>query len=219
MAAFSSPGDEAGSAAPADAAPPAGLELPPPTLDLSSAAGDILKAGGEGLEEFSGLESGESSDTDFGDLDSLSLDDLEGDLGDESVAPGDESMMTAAEPPSPAPAAAPPSPDDNNAVKTAWIPSDAPKGADQAEDQISTHADMAAFAGGASADEDMLSSLASDVKHVKKDKDVSLLRELKDFRAPAGEIEEELSGMYERMKSDTLTKRKTPPATKGTKER
>jgi|WetSurMetagenome_2_1015567.scaffolds.fasta_scaffold00605_10 hypothetical protein len=222
MSGFSSPGDETGSPdIPADAPPPSQtMELPPPTLDLSSAAGDILKASDEGLEEFSGLESGETADTELGDLDSLSLDDLEGDLGDETLTSGDDGMMAAPETPPSAPAAAPPSPDDSNAVKTAWIPSDAPKGADQPEDQISTQADMAAFAGGASADDDMLSSLASDVKHVKKDKDVSLLRELKDFRAPAGEIEEELSGMYERMKSDKLTKRKTPPsAGKGTKER
>jgi len=191
-------------------------ELPPPTPDLGAMAGDILKESGEGLEEFSGLDSGESPESDFGDLDSISLDDLDGDLGEEGPAPVPENPPAAV---APAPAA-PAAPSDSNAVKTAWIPSDAPKNADQAEDQISTHADMAAFASGASADEDLLSSLASDVKHVKKDKDLSLLRELKDFRAPAGELEDELSGMYERMMSDKLAKRRTPPqVAKGPKER
>jgi predicted nucleic acid-binding Zn-ribbon protein len=85
------------------------------------------------------------------------------------------------------------------------------------EDQVSTQADMAAFAGGASSDEDMLSSLASDVKHIKKDKDISLLRELKDFRAPANEIEQELSGVYERMSSTEKNKKKTPPSITGKK--
>ena len=40
----------------------------------------------------------------------------------------------------------------------------------------------------------MLSSLASDIKYVKKEQNVSLLRELKDFKAPATDIEKELSG-------------------------
>jgi hypothetical protein len=191
-----------------------GTDLPPPALDFSSAAGDILKDNGEGLEEFSGLDGGETPDSDFGDLDSLSLDDLEGELGDDALSPApDEAPAPVA---SPAPAASP-SPDDSTAVKTAWIPSDAPKDADQPEDQVSTQADMAAFAGGSSSDEDMLSSLASDVKHVKKEQDVSLLRELKDFRAPANEIEQELSGVYERMSSTEKNKKKAPPSITGTK--
>ena len=41
----------------------------------------------------------------------------------------------------------------------------------------------------------MLSSLASDIKHVKKERDLSLLRDLKDFKAPAADIEKELSEM------------------------
>ena len=71
--------------------------------------------------------------------------------------------------------------------------------------------------GGSGGDEDLLSSLASDVKHVKKEQDLSLLRELKDFRAPAAEIEKELGGMYERMNLAQQTKKKDPSATKGIK--
>lgn len=80
------------------------------------------------------------------------------------------------------------------------------------EDEVSTQADMAAFAGGGGGDEDLLSSLAADVKHVKKEQDISLLRELKDFRAPAAEIEKELGGMYERMNLAQQTKKKDPSA-------
>jgi hypothetical protein len=76
---------------------------------------------------------------------------------------------------------------------------------------------MAAFAGGSGGDEDLLSSIASDVKHTKKEQDLSLLRDLKDFRAPAAEIEQELGGMYERMSLPQQTKKKEPPATKGIK--
>jgi hypothetical protein len=189
-------------------------DLPVPALDLSSAAGDILKDAGEstdgGLEEFSGLDGGDMSDADFGDLENLSLDDV--DLGD---TPGAAPAVTVTAPDATAPAAAPAA--DSNAVKTAWIPSDAPKNANESEDEVSTQADMAAFAGGSGGDEDLLSSIASDVKHVKKDQDLSLLRELKDFKAPAAEIENELGGMYERLNQAQKTKQKNPPAQKGIK--
>jgi hypothetical protein len=193
----------------------AGPDLPQPTPDTSSAAGNILKNASEGdgggLEEFSGLDGGDLPDTDFGDLDNLSLDDVDADLDN---APDAAPSAPAAAPN--APAAAPPAAD-SNAVKTAWIPSDAPKDANVAEDDVSTQADMAAFAGGSGGDDDMLSSLAADVKHVKKEQDLSLLRELKDFRAPANEIEKELGGMYERMNLAQQTKKKDPAAPKGTK--
>ena len=172
-------------------------------------SGCRISAGGGGLEEFSGLDGGDLPDADFGDLDGLSLDDVEPDA-DPGDTPG-----TASSGPAPAPAAAPAA--DRNAVKTAWIPSDAPKDAGEVEDEVSTQADMAAFAGGSGGDEDLLSSIASDVKHVKKEQDLSLLRELKDFRAPASEIEKELGGMYERMNRAQQTKRKNPPAAKGIK--
>ena len=184
-------------------------DLPPPSLDLSSAAGDILKNSGDGsLDEFAGLDSGDTGDADFGDLDSLSLDGLEGDL-DEGVQ-ADAGTQAPAVPASGNPPASA-KPAENPAVKTAWISSDAPKDAGEQGDQISTQADMASFASGASGDEDLLSSIASDVKHVKKEKDVSLLRELKDFKAPAGEIEQELTGMFERLNSAQQSVKKTLP--------
>jgi hypothetical protein len=193
----------------------AGPDLPPPALDTSSAAGDILKAAGEdaggGPEEFSGLDESDLSDADFGDLDNLSLDELgpDSDLGDTpDAAPAAPSAGTDTAAPATARAG------DSNAVKTAWIPSDAPKDAGEAEDEVGTQADMAAFASGSSGDEDMLSSLASDVKHVKKEENLSLLRELKDFRAPATEIESELSGVFQRMSVPQPTRKKDPQATK-----
>jgi hypothetical protein len=196
----------------------ADTDLPPPALDTSSAAGDILRAAGEdaggGPEEFSGLDGGDLSDADFGDLDNLSLDDIgpDGDLGDmPEAAPATPEAGAG----TPAPAAAPAK--DSNAVKTAWIPSDAPKDAGETEDEVSTQADMAAFASGSGGDEDMLSSLASDVKHVKKEENLSLLRDLKDFRAPATEIESELSGVFQRMSTPRPTRKKDPSATKGIK--
>ena len=199
------PGNDSGSGEP---------DLPPPSVDLSSAAGDILKESGESLEEFTGLDSGDSADTDFGDLDSISLDGLEGDLGEGT--PDTISNTGAATPAAPG-SAGPAKPAENPAIKTAWISSDAPQGAGEAEDQVSTQADMASFASGSSGDEDLLSSIASDVKHVKKDKDISLLRELKDFKAPAGEIEQELTGVFEQLNSAQQTRKKSPDADKRVK--
>ena len=196
--------------------------LPGPAPAASSAGGDATadagkSAGGGGLEEFSGLDGGDLPDADFGDLDGLSLDDIEPDA-DPGTTPGAASSAPAPSseaPAQPAPATEPAA--DRNAVKTAWIPSDAPKDAGEMEDDVSTQADMAAFAGGSGGDEDLLSSIASDVKHVKKEQDLSLLRELKDFRAPATEIEKELGGMYERMNLAQQTKKKDPSAPKGIK--
>ena len=61
--------------------------------------------------------------------------------------------------------------------------------------------DISSFAAGTAqgSDEDMLSSLATDIKHVTKEKNVSLLRELKDFKAPATDIEKELSEISEQL--------------------
>jgi hypothetical protein len=71
---------------------------------------------------------------------------------------------------------------------------------------------MASFAGGASgSDADMLSSLASDVKYVAKEQNLSLLRDLKDFKAPASEIESELQYVHDRMKAGQTTGKKTTP--------
>jgi hypothetical protein len=204
------------------------MGLPEPELsssdsELDSAAADILKAhgGGEDLDEFSGLEPGEGTDTDFGDLDNLSLDDvdLEGELGDDMDTGGNSpEAPTPAEPATSAAQEPAGSPETSSAVKTTWIPSDAPKGADQQEDQIGTQADMASFASASSgSDEDLLSSIASDVKHVTKEKDLSLLRELKDFKAPANEIETELTDMYQKMSTVQKPKDKIPPATNGIK--
>jgi hypothetical protein len=191
-----------------------------PSSELDDAAMDILKAHGadEGLGELGSLETGSGvDDTDFGELDNLSLDDVDLDAeldGDEmdgggTAAPAAPAVADAAPQP-PGDAASP-------AVKTAWIPSDAPKGADQ-EDAIGTQSDMASFAGGATGtDEDLLSSISSDVKRTVKEKDTSLLRELKDFKAPANEIEKELSDMFQKMNTVQKSKDPQPPATNGVK--
>jgi hypothetical protein len=192
-------------------------ELSMPDLEMDAAAADILKAnaGDEEPDGFSGLETAGDSDTDFGDLDNISLDDvdLDADLDFEDSESTDEEP--APESPQPATATAPAEEGEpSGAVKTTWIPSDAPGDANMGDDQIGMQSDMAAFASSSGGtDEDLLSSIASDVKHVAKEKDLSLLRELKDFKAPAEQIEKELTDMYQRMSVVQKPKDRTDPAT------
>jgi hypothetical protein len=149
-------------------------------------------------------------------LDNLSLDDIDLDIDLEDETPpysGTPSPVTENPVVSP-PAPSSPSPS-TKTITTDWIPSDAPKNLDMAENEVSTQTEMASFAGGASgSDADMLSSLASDVKRVTKEKNTSLLRELKDFKAPADDIENELKGVYETMKSVPNQKKKIIPPSK-----
>jgi hypothetical protein len=181
-------------------------EIPMPSLDISSEADDILKDNKGGLEEFSSLEVGESMGQDFSDLDTINLDDIDLDAAVEEETPSD---MDSSPSPAEKPAAT---------VNTGWIASDAPKGADLPGDEISTQDDMSSFAKGASgSDADLLSSLASDVKHVSKEKNTSLLRDLKDFKAPATDIENELNLIHETMKAVPNPRKKAIQSPKKTK--
>ena len=185
-------------------------DIPLPSLDLDGEAGNILKDNAQGLEEFSGLDGGDAIDNDFGDLDNLSLDDI--DLDEDADGKNPQASTTPAAP-EPISDVAAPKPAKEE-VKTAWVNSDAPKDGGLTEDQISTQSEMAAFSGGqGGTDADLLSSLASDVKFVKKEKNLSLLRELKDFKAPASEIESELADMHARMNTTKeMQKKESPPA-------
>ncbi len=160
------------------------LEMPDlPDADTNAEADAILKAHAEpGTEEFENLEGGDAIDENLGDLDNINLDDI--DLGDDSTA--DEPAAA----PEPAASPAPASPSGSLIPATPLTPAAEPE---PAMDQ----SDISSFAAGAGpgSDDDMLSSLASDIKQVKKEKDVSLLRELKDFKAPATDLEQELQEM------------------------
>ena len=186
-------------------------DIPIPSLGIRSDADHTLNGTGGGLEEFSGLEGGESLDQDFRDLDNLDFDDVDLDIGMDEGAPEAETP--------PATIDAPPSEITDTSVKTGWIASDAPKDAGSAAEKASTGSDMSSFSKGVTgSDEDMLSSLASEVKHVKKERNLSLLRDLKDFKAPATDIEGELKETCERLNLPGTDRIKTGiPAAKGLK--
>jgi len=190
-----------------------------PTLDIDSVANDILKQGteGGGMDDFGGLpdlgDLGEGSalDEDFGSLDNLSLDDIGLDAGEGVTTPAAETSSP------PSGGTSKPTTPTSGGVKTDWVPSDAPTNTEKEIEQEVTHADMLTFASGTGGEDDLLSSLSTDVKHVKTEKNLSLLRNLKDFQAPATEIEAELLELYNRLKAIKNPEKKAPPATKGTK--
>ena len=165
------------------------LEMPALPEDTNADAEAILAANAEnGAEELPSLEGADAIDTTLGDLDNINIEDI--DLGEEAI----ESE--------PGPASAAPAPSAGTGAAGGLIPATpiTPAGApdNPAEDQ----GDISSFAagsGGPGSDEDMLSSLASDIKQVKKEQNVSLLRELKDFKAPATDIEKELQDMSEQL--------------------
>ena len=160
------------------------LEMPPLPDDSADDANAILAAhAGENSEELPNLEGGEILGGSISDLDNINLDEI--DLGDDSGMLEEKS-------PQPLPQASGPAPGSGDLVPATPI---TPAGSVEADDQ----SDISSFASGNApgTDEDMLSSLASDVKSVKKEQNVSLLRELKDFKAPATDIEKELSEISE----------------------
>ncbi|OPY35388.1 MAG: hypothetical protein A4E35_02451 [Methanoregula sp. PtaU1.Bin051] len=173
--------------------------------DISAAADDILKASGEDLggdlPSLEGLDS--SSEGDLGDLDSISLDSVELDE--------DEDMEdTASAPQAPAPAAA-------EAPNVSLPKEAAPIPASSIDTGRSEQQEMAAFAAASGGDDDMLSSLAASIKTVKKEKDLSLLRDLKDFRAPGTEIETELTELHKTLNAATEKQKKRRTSAAGKK--
>jgi len=162
-------------------------DIPLPSLNINLADRILLEKESR-LEEFNGLEGVESIDLDFKDLDNLDFNDLD----NSTIAEGGVSEAAV-------PSAGDSPYQDTGAlrVKTDGIP---PDGSRESGEQRSPRSEISSPARGVSRqDEDLLSSLASDIKYVKKERDLSLLRELKDFKAPATEIDDELKETYERL--------------------
>jgi hypothetical protein len=162
-------------------------DIPLPSLDVSL-ADRILPEKESGLEEFRGLEGIESIDLDFKDLDTMDFNE-----GDDTIVTENGVSEEAV------PLASHPSREETGThrVKTDRIPTD---GSPEAGDRVPPRSEISSPVRGVSRrDEDLLSSLASDVRNVKRERDLSLLRELKDFKAPAHEIDNELQETYERL--------------------
>jgi hypothetical protein len=143
-------------------------------------------------EDVASLEGEDSMDEGFGDLDGISIED--GDL--------DENFETEKPAPVPQDVHEPPQSADASSDLVPPPPIEPLPPVDlisKEEDTEGEQAEMALFDVASGRDADMLSSLASDIKHVKKELDLSLLRDLKDFKAPASEIESELKDLYDQI--------------------
>ncbi len=178
------------------------VEMPPLPEETTDEASAILAANAEDIADET--EGGDGLGENLGDLDSINLDEI--DLGDDNSV-----METPAAAPQPA---AGPAPGSSSLIPATPI---TPAGAPEfgMEDQ----SDISSFASGTTptSDDDMLSSLASDIKQIKKEKDVSLLRELKDFKAPATDIEKELSDISEQFNIASKGAEKKNPSVQGIK--
>ena len=173
-----------------------------PSLDIDTAALDTPegndKAESDALGGLDGLsEPADSLDKGLDGLDNLNLDDVVPDeeMEEATMETAGSSAMPDKKPKSSQ------SPPKSNQIKTDEFTFEAPKDLEKELDQESTQSDMAAFARGTGSDDDLLNSISSDIKHVKKEDDLSLLRDLKDYRAKATEIESELSEIYGSLKS------------------
>ncbi|MEN6443416.1 MAG: hypothetical protein ABFC71_06675 [Methanoregula sp.] len=166
------------------------MDLPPLPDDLPSDAEDILKSHAEGgeLEAFSMPEGADSIDDDFGDLENINIDDV--DLGNEEIDETPADIPESSAPAGPASILV-----QNQGMNFSGSAGGKAGSADLAVDQH----EMASFAASSTGDDDLLSSLASEIKTVKIEKNISLLRDLKDFKAPASDIENELQAMSDKL--------------------
>lgn len=175
------------------------MDLPPLPDDLSSDAEDILKSHEEGgeLESFSMPEGADAIGDDFGDLDHINLEDV--DLGNEDI---DDTPADVPEP------AAPADPVSGLVQNQGMNFSGSTGGQEGSANRAIDQEEMASFAASSTGDDDLLSSLASEIKQVKVEQNLSLLRELKDFKAPASDIENELQVMSDKL--NDIKKKFTP---------
>ncbi len=182
-------------------------DLPPLPDDISTDAENILKSHAESgeFEGFTMPEGADAIDEEFGDLDQVNLDDV--DLSNEELTPPAPSAPPADIPEPTAPASGPVP---NKGTSTSGSPGVPAGGADKSVEQQ----EMARFAASAPVDDDLLSSLATEIKTVKIEQNLSLLRDLKDFKAPATDIENELQAMSDQLSG--IKKKLSPGSTEKT---
>jgi hypothetical protein len=142
------------------------------------------------LDEFTTSGALDTLDQNLDELDTLDLDSVElnDETWEEEPGPGDAPLT-------PIPEKSPLVPEAPDAQGLGAPPGSLPNvpGMNQNAGNLN---DMSVFTAPVSADDLLVSSLAADIKIAAKAKDLSLLRELKDYKAPAKKIEEELSDLY-----------------------
>jgi len=169
-------------------------DIPLPPQDVSGEPGETAHAEEPETDAYYGFEGTDAIDQNLGEFDDTGTGDME---MDEEEAREGTGPVIPSQPPSLEPVE--PVPETQKPVLAPVSGSPAilsPAGGALPDQSRAQAADMAIFTGPASADDDMVRSLASEVKSAKKTKDASLLRELKGFNAPAKDIEGELNEIF-----------------------
>jgi|WetSurMetagenome_2_1015567.scaffolds.fasta_scaffold106098_2 hypothetical protein len=147
-------------------------------------------------------EEGEEKDTlsnemALGGLEDLDIDNI--DLDQELGNPDEPDMKEAK--PAPSPVVSPPvstakASSSSSSMGSGPLFSSAPSSKIEAPDKTKDMGDsMLAFSSGKGMDDDLMASLKSDASGVKKDNNAPLLRDLKDVKVPAADLEKELEGI------------------------
>jgi len=166
-------------------------DIPIPPQEIQSGTEEQPEPTEPDIEEFNGLEGADTIDQNLDDLDTIDLDsiELDEDVGNEETDTGPPAPLSPPEAMAPAP--------DEQGARGPAAPGGSHAAVPQLDQRAGEQSDMAVFTAPPSADDVMVSSLATDMKVAKKTKDSSLLREFREIKAPgAKEIEEELSDLY-----------------------
>ncbi|MEI7434880.1 MAG: hypothetical protein WCJ93_11575 [Methanomicrobiales archaeon] len=138
-----------------------------------------------------------SGEMDMGGLEDLDVNsiDLDQELGDPDNPDNTESRTSP--PPDKSPPASAPKPASSSASPMGGSPfASAPSSKMDTPEKPKDMSDsMMAFSSGKGMDDDLMASLKSDASGVKKDTNAPLLRDLKDVKVPAADLEKELEGI------------------------
>ena len=185
-------------------------DIPLPPQDISAEPAEGQEATGPEPEEYYGLDGSDTVDQNFGEFEDAEMTGMEPDgrVAREGAEPG-----TSVQPPSLEPTGPVPEPQESAPAPAATsLALLSPAGGALPDQPAPGQQDMAIFTAPVSADDEMVRSLASEAKTTKKAKDASLLRELKDYNAPATDIEGELNEIFSELNASADKKTKTKPS-------
>jgi hypothetical protein len=175
-------------------------------MEVPAEAQEPLPSNEPDLEGFNDSGVSDTIDQNLDELDTIDFDSVE--LNDETW---EEETDTESSPPSAPPEAMAPAPEAQGGPGST-APASSPPGVPGMNQNAGDLTDMTVFTAPVSEDDMMVRSLAADIKIARKTKDVSLLRELKDYKAPAKKIEEELSDLYSGLNKISDKKSKIKPS-------
>ncbi len=162
----------------------------PPAEPELQGADSILSEHASDLEEFTDLEGIDEIDNELASLEDVDLDEIQL-SGLEGLEDTDQGVPDIPETPGGPPDAVPDPTVAAPDVPLFTLPQDS-----LPDDIYKNEPDMTAFAPGSGGDSDMLSLLASDVKSVKVEADLSILRDLRDVKVSSEDLVTDLEELF-----------------------